>query len=80
MWQFFEPRTEYLTCREWHSEWHSACMRKPVSWHFVDVEHLLYREQVLGRENVNGQGVAGGFPSSSPVAASAARIFSIAMS
>jgi hypothetical protein len=29
-------------------------MRKPVSWHFVDVEHLLYREQVLGRENVNG--------------------------
>ena len=50
----FEPRTEYLTCREWHSEWHFACMRKPVSWHFVDVEHLLYREQVLGRENVNG--------------------------
>jgi hypothetical protein len=54
LWQFFEPRTEYLTCHEWHSEWHSACMRKPVSWHFVDVEHLLYREQVLGRENVNG--------------------------
>jgi len=46
--RFFEHRTEYLTDREWHFEWHWARMCKLVSGHFVDVERLLYREEVLG--------------------------------
>jgi hypothetical protein len=46
LWHFFEPRAEYPSCREWHSEWHAARMLKSLAWQFVDVERLLCREQV----------------------------------
>jgi hypothetical protein len=48
LWRFFESRTEYLTCREWHSEWHAARMRKPLTRVFLDLERLSLREQVQG--------------------------------
>ena len=41
--RFFESRTEYLTCCEWHSEWHAARVRKPLARDFLDVEHFPWR-------------------------------------
>jgi len=48
LWQYFELRTEYLTCREWHSECYAARVRKPLTRNFLDLERLLWREQVQG--------------------------------
>ena len=48
MWRYFEPRTEYLTCRAWHSECYAARVRKPLTRNFLDLERLLWREQVQG--------------------------------
>jgi hypothetical protein len=56
LWRFFEPRTEYLTCREWHSEWHAARMRKPLTRYFLDVKRLSLREQVQGPCDFAGTG------------------------
>jgi hypothetical protein len=48
LWQFFELRAEYLTCLEWHFEWHGARMRKPLTRAFLDAERLRRREEVQG--------------------------------
>jgi len=62
LWQFFELRTEYLTCREWHFEWHRARMRKPLTSAFLDVERLLWREQVRGQVTSPTRSRRGGGP------------------
>jgi hypothetical protein len=52
--QFFESRIEYLAGRECHSEWHAARMREALARHFLDVERLLWREQVSGLGRFEG--------------------------